>query len=570
MIRTIVAAALAVLAVAVPAPGQTLQSTVAAGDGTQLATDIYLPFGSGPWPAVLVRTPYAKDDLQLVCLTLNLMDYACVVQDTRGRGQSGGADTVFRDDADDGRLTVEWIAAQSWCDGTISMFGGSAFAITQYLLAPGAAPALRSIAAAVATPDLYHHAFVQGGAVREALALNWLAGQGSLYFYQEVLEHRLKDAWWDPVEVLDHAGSVHAAGLHIGGWFDIFNQGTIDAFTTLQERGGSGAVGRQRLIMGPWTHNGVFEAGAGDLDYPSNAGIDVLDLMRDWYEATLGDDPQGLDDWPVAVVYLMGAVGKPGSPGNRWLELDRWPPPAFERPFFLAADGGLDVVAPAGGEIELTADPTDPVPTLGGANLHSDLVVDGRAMGEGPQDQQPLEARADVVTFSTEPLERPLTVVGRVIATFWVVPDTSDLDLCVRLTDVYPDGRSMLVLDGIQRARMRCGDDRECLLTPGEPVEITVDLWSTAIVFDAGHRIRIVVSGSNWPRFEVNSNNGLDLNLETEPQIARPRLLFGEDFPSRLELPLLIRLRRATGRARPSDGAGKRWLPIAERSTDRP
>jgi len=137
----------------------------------------------------------------------------------------------------------------------------------------------------------------------------------------------------------------------------------------------------------------------------------------------------------------------------------------------------------------------------------------------------------------------------------WLVPDTPDLDLAIRLTDVYPDGRSMLVLDGIQRARMRCGDDTECLLTPGVPVELTVELWSTALVFNAGHRIRISVSGSNWPRFEVNPNDGLDLNLQTPGQIARPRLLFGTDHPSRLELPVLPMVRRAGGRLRPAGKA---------------
>jgi hypothetical protein len=150
--------------------------------------------------------------------------------------------------------------------------------------------------------------------------------------------------------------------------------------------------------------------------------------------------------------------------------------------------------------------------------------------------------------FETEPLSEPLLVVGPVRCALWLVPDTYDLDLAVRLTDVYPDGRSMLVLDGIERARMRCGDDRECLLTPGVPVELTVELWSTAIVFNAGHRIRIAVSGSNWPRFEVNPNHGGDLNIPASPVVAHPVLRFGPDYPSRLELPVLTQLRRPAGR----------------------
>lgn len=234
----------------------------------------------------------------------------------------------------------------------------------------------------------------------------------------------------------------------------------------------------------------------------------------------------------------MGAAGERDAPGNEWIDLETWPPQVRTTRLYLSAAAGLATTLPTPGDVTLLSDPSDPVLTIGGANLHPGLIVNGREMGDGPQDQRPIEERPDVLTFTTEPLEQPVTVMGPVRATFWLVPDTPDLDLAVRLTDVYPDGRSMLVLDGIQRARMRCGDDAECLLTPGVPVELTVDLWSTAQVFNAGHRIRISVSGSNWPRFEVNPNDGLDLNLDSPGQVARPRLLLGADYPSRLELPV--------------------------------
>ena len=553
------------LAAAMPASGQVF-ATVFANDGTPLATDIYRPLRSGPHPVILIRTPYGRDGRFEPCLAFALLGYACVAQDTRGRGDSGGDDTVFRDDADDGRATIEWLAEQSWCDGNIGMFGGSAFAITQYLPAPGADSALRSIAPVVATPDLYHHAFLQGGAIREALAVNWLNGQDSGFFFDEILQHRLKDAWWDKLEVLEHVGSIHTAGVHVGGWYDIFGQGTLDAFTELQENGGSGAVGRQHLIMGPWTHGGLFTNLIGDLVYPLNAVRDPVTMLLPWYDATLRGDTSEIEDWPAARVYLMGAVGEPRAPGNEWIDLDQWPPPVRPRQFYMSADAGLAMRAAEPGELTLISAPSDPVPTLGGANLHPSLIVDGREMGDGPQDQRPIETRSDVLTFTTEPLVQPLTVMGPVRARVWLVPDTPDLDLAVRLTDVYPNGRSMLVLDGIQRARMRCGDENECLLTPGVPVEITVELWSTALVFNAGHSIRISVSGSNWPRFEVNPNDGLDLNLQTPGQVAQPRLLFGADHPSRLELPVLPMVRRAGGRVQP---ASKSIIRASSNSTEK-
>lgn len=553
-ILSFVVALVVALTTPMPASGQTFV-TVDADDGTPLATDIYRPFGSGPHPVILIRTPYGRDGWVETCFAFSILGYACVAQDTRGRGDSGGEDTVFRDDADDGRATIEWLTDQSWCDGNIGMFGGSAFAITQYLPAPGADSALRSIAPVVATPDLYHHAFLQGGAIREALAVNWLDGQGSGFFYEEVLQHRVKDAWWDALEVLEHVGSINTAGLHVGGWYDIFGQGTLDAFTEFREDGGSGAVGWQHLVIGPWTHGGLFSNNSGVLTYPANAALDPLDLLLPWYDATLRGDTSEIEDWPAARVYLMGAVGEPGASGNQWIDLDQWPPPVRPRHFYLSDTSSLSMRLPQPGELILTSDPSNPVPTLGGANLHPSLEVDGREMGDGPMDQRPIEARSDVLTFSTDPLVQPVTVMGPVRAKVWLVPDTPDLDLAVRLTDVYPDGRSMSVLDGIQRARMRCGDEAECLLIPGEPVELTVELWSTALVFNTGHRIRISVSGSNWPRFEVNPNDGLDLNLQTPGQVAQPRLLFGEGHPSRLELPVLPMARRVGGRVLPANKA---------------
>ncbi|HNX51212.1 MAG TPA: CocE/NonD family hydrolase, partial [Thermoanaerobaculaceae bacterium] len=198
--------------------------------------------------------------------------------------------------------------------------------------------------------------------------------------------------------------------------------------------------------------------------------------------------------------------------------------------------GGLNQELPAGGQRPFTSDPARPVPTLGGANLFE--TVDGHAQGVGPQDQLEVEQRADVLVFSSPVLTRPLTVVGPLRARLWVQSDTPDLDLAVRLTDVYPDGRSMLVTDGMARARMRCGDDRECFLSPGEPAELLVELTSTALVFNTGHRLRLSVSGSNWPRFEVNPNHGGDLNSPGAARVAHPTLLVGPAHPSRLELPV--------------------------------
>ncbi len=535
-----------------PVAAQDIETFVTADDGILLATDVYLSFGDGPWPVVLIRTPYDKNGLTVMGEALALLGFACVIQDTRGRFESEGVDTVFRDDGDDGRATLDWIAEQEWCDGTVGTLGGSAFAITGYMLAPDANPVLASMMAVVATPDLYHHAFLQGGAIREALAENWLTDQGSLAMYDEIRHHRLKDGWWDPAEVLSRSNRIGAAGLHIGGWYDIFSQGTLDAFTTLQHLGGPGAQGRQHLIMGPWSHNSLGARLVGEISFPANAVLDPLDTIVPWLNHTLRGWSNEVTDWPAVLVYLMGGQEE-GAPGNEWVELADWPPPARERRLYLAEGGRLSARVASEGEHEILIDPDDPVPTLGGNNLFADLVVNGRSMGDGPHDQRPIEERPDVLSFTTRPLPGPVTVMGRVSATLWIRPDTQDLDLAVRLTDVTPDGRSMLILDGIQRARMRCGDDRECLLIPGVPTEVTVDLWSTAMVFNTGHRIRVDVSGSNSPRFEVNPNHGGSLEALQPGVVARPELLFGIDYPSRIELPVLSPgVRRSVQRFHPA------------------
>jgi predicted acyl esterase len=523
---------------------------VPAYDGALLATDVYrIPFTHAR-PVVVMRTPYGRDGLSTVCTSLNLLGYNCVAQDQRGLGGSGGGDgTIFLHDGDDGRATLEWVAAQDWCDGRIAAFGGSALGITAYQLAPDAVPDLRCTLVGVASADLFHAGYFQGGAIREADIRTWLEGLALAGFYDQMKQHRLWDSWWQSMDVLSRSGQVVAPGLHLAGWYDVFQQGTLDAWAAFQHRGGDGAAGRQFLVVGPWTHGDFGSRQAGELEYPANAALDLVPLVTDWFGYWLKGDHTGVDRWPAVRVYLMGAVGEE-APGNLWLDLDDWPPPARTVALHLGADGSLTRELPAATEVELLVDPGDPVPTLGGANLYPDLDVGGRPMGAGPFDQRPVEARDDVLGFSSEPLAEPLVVVGRVRCRLWVRPDTPDLDLSVRLTDVYPDGRSMLVVDGIQRARFRCGDDRECLLVPGEPTLVEVDLWSTALVFAAGHRVRVDVAGSNAPRFEVNPNDGGDLNAGA-PVVARPRLLLGASYPSALLLPVLDQPRRPAGRVGP-------------------
>ena len=352
-----------------------------------------------------------------------------------------------------------------------------------------------------------------------------------------------------PYQFIDRAAETNAPMLHIGGWYDLNMQGALDGFHAFQHGGGDGARGHQYLIVGPWTHSawGVSDL-PGGVTYPDNATLDLDAIGADFRDYWLKGAPTGVDQWPAVQVYLMGSVEEEDAPGNEWVELDGWPPWSYVKPWYLDASGGLAGTVAPSGSIPLTIDPNDPVRTMGGANL---------IVGSGPLLQYLAEDRPDVLTFTSEVLEQPVAIMGPVTARIWIRPDTYDLDLSVRLCDVYPQGsfpeeKSRLVIDGIQRARMRCGDDHECFLEPGVATEIEMDLWSTAIVFNAGHQIRVSIAGSNYPRFEVNPNHGGDLNGDDEPVIAYPEILFGPDHPSRILLPV-IRLDDIQVRGTPGD-----------------
>lgn len=520
-----------------PTRGPTLETVrVAMRDGVGLATDFYLPEGAGPWPAVLTRTPYGKHQFLNHSRRLNALGYAVIVQDTRGRFDSEGkADIFFTDgwgDLADGYDTVEWVALQPWCNGKVGMTGASAMGITQYLAAGSAPPHLVVCDVAVACASQYHHAAYPGGAFGEALVKDWLTQNG---FPPEVLDtvrsHRTYDSRWRVANLEEVAGRVQVPMRHFGGWYDVFQQGTIDAFTILQHSGGEGARGRQRLIMGPWAHGGRPE---GELDFPPQAAEHPREPSgTSWLARWLHGEPNGaFEDTPPVQYYTMGACGEPGAPGNKWRSADDWPVPAASREYFLQDGGTLGRTPPVKESRQtFSYDPRNPVPTLGGCNL---------TISRGPMDQSELESRPDVLVFTTEVLTAPLEVTGRVLARLWVSSTAPDTDFTVKLTDVYPDGRSMLVCDGIRRARFRNSFTKPELMRPGDVYALEVDLWSTSIVFNAGHRIRLAVSSSNYPRFEPNPNTAGGPGSGSDPAVARNSVhLGGEAHASRVILPVV-------------------------------
>jgi predicted acyl esterase len=501
-------------------------------DGIHLATDVYLPDESSiPHGTVLIRTPYDKNGLKLLGNEWSSNGWPVVIQDMRGRYASEGIDTVFRNAHTDGPDTLEWIADQSWCNGKIATYGGSALGINQYYMAGANPEALTCQYIQIATPNLYKHAVQQGGQFRQSLVEGWLQGQGSLFVLDEYFQHENYTLdYWTNVSLEDNWDDVNVAAIHIGGWYDCFAQGTIDGFLGYQYMGGPGARGNSKLIMGPWTHGGGQQQ--GELTYPENANDNFSFLMFvDMVEQYTMDGPDDFDTWPAVTYYVMGDVDNETAPGNVWLTDYAWPISYTETLAYLHSDRSLQLsTEQASSSFTYTYDPTDPVPTLGGQNLN---------IARGPYDQQSVETRDDVLVFSSEILESPLWISGPVKARLYVSSNCSDTDFTVKLCDVYPDGRSMLITDGILRMRNRNGCDHWEFMEEETIYEIEVDLWSTSYIFNTGHQVRISVSSSNAPRFLPNPNTKEPIHQNTTYNIAENTLHIGNIHPSALLLPIV-------------------------------
>ena len=284
--------------------------------------------------------------------------------------------------------------------------------------------------------------------MRQSLAVEWIKRNK---FNEEALQlfsrmHRLYDSFWRVRSLRFAVHRVNVPAFHGGGWFDIFSQGTLDAFVMMQHDSAPGARGRQKLLMGPWPHG--IKKKVGELTFPENSVHPPgFDMMK-WFDYWIKGIDTGVFDGPPVTYYVMGDVDDPEAPGNEWRTAQDWPIPCRYTPLYLREGGRLTFEKPSEESSSTTYvyDPRNPVLTKGGPNLH---------LPAGPMDQRELESRPDVLVFQTDPLEEPLQVIGRVKVKLWASSSCVDTDFVAKLIDVYPDGRSMLIADGIIRGRFR-------------------------------------------------------------------------------------------------------------------
>ncbi len=517
-------------------PPEKKTEKVAMRDGTLLATDLYLPQGDGPFPVVLTRTPYGRVKRGKDAASFVNDGYVFIIQDMRGRFDSQGENLPFHgcgwSEHQDGVDTLAWIKKQPWCDGRIATIGGSAGGITQNLLAGAAPEDLKAQYISVAAASMYSDGTYIGSAFRKADIENWTTGNK---FDPKALElmrsHPSYDDYWARFETATRHAQVKVPAVHVGGWFDMFAQGTLDEFVGRQHHGEPGAKGAQKLVMGPWTH-AIGKMPAGELTFPNATRVPVqYDPLR-WFAHYLKGQDNGAEKEPAVAYYVMGDTATPGAPGNEWRFANDWPVPAKETAVYLTGDRKLSLEKPSAATAphEYTFDPANPCPTLGGHNLTID---------RGSMDQRKIEGRDDVLVFTSDVLDKPVEVTGRIFAKIFVSSSAADTDLSVRLCDVYPDGRSMLIAEGIQRLRYRKSREKPEPLTPGQVEEVSIDCWSTSQIFNTGHRVRVTITSSNFPRFDVNPGTAQPWSETGEKVKQTNRIYCDAEHPSRLVVPVV-------------------------------
>jgi len=507
---------------------------VAMRDGVKLATDIHRPEGDGPWPTLLIRTPYNKNGAKGFAGEATKRGYVLVAQDFRGRFASEGDDyPVFLHggwgEHQDGYDTVEWIAEQAWCNGKVGAFGMSAPGIALNMMAPSRPPHLVCCYSSVAFSSMYHQGAYQGGAFRKSLLESWLAlSKFSAKNLELFRAHPEYDDFWRAFDTERVAERVNVPFMYVGGWYDIFVAGTLNSFMTVNKNGDTGARGRCRLVMEAYGH------GRNDVLVFPNAGQPKAADMWNWFDVWLKRDGEGLEEIPVVQYFTMGDPNDPNTPGNRWYTSDDWPVQAEAKKVYLHPDRRLRLEPPQElfGSSSYEYDPKDPVPTIGGANL---------IIAKGPMDQRGIEDRADVLLFNSPVLHRPIEITGPITVRLWASSTARDTDFTAKICDVYPDGRSMIVLDGIIRARHRNSMEKSELLEPEKIYEFEIDLWSTSLVISPGHSVRVAISSSNAPRFEPNPNTGKPAGSDDETQVATNTIYVNAKHPSHVVFPVVWR-----------------------------
>ncbi|MBV9712474.1 MAG: CocE/NonD family hydrolase [Ktedonobacteraceae bacterium] len=568
-------------------------------DGVVLRANVYRPVGEGKWPVLLTRLPYGKD-LPLGTAAMDPVQvarrgYVVVVQDTRGRFSSEGEWDPMRREILDGEDSVAWAAQLPYSTGNVGMYGISYFGFTQWAAAIQRPPALKAMIPVMTWNDPLNSVLFRNGALELGVSASWHLMMGmdvllrryrgdpdprnlgsALYMLTKEMDALAGQGYWSmplkefgplkrndvapaffesvnypmdrehaaPLTILGRHEQVTVPTLNVGGWYDIFLKDTIENFRIMRAQGSTPEARQSKLLIGPWAH-GVFTNPIGEIDFGFASGAALIDLKIDfvslqvrWFDTFLkGIDTGMLNEAPIKL-FVMGA--------NIWRDENEWPlARAVETRYYLHSQGRANTLN-GDGELSTSVpeteasdsyvyDPNRPVITHGGALL---MVPDFRP---GSLDQRSVESREDVLVYSTPVLEQDVEVTGPVTVRLWAISSAPDTDFVARLVDIHPDGYAQNLTDGIIRARYRnfLQSGQEALIEPGKAYEYEIDLWATSNLFKKGHRIRLDVTSSNFPRWDRNPNTGHAFGEDSEVVVAQQTILHDAAHPSYVVLPLV-------------------------------
>ena len=575
-------------------------------DGTKLATDIYLPGGSGKFPVILSRSPYDKNGDKSNAAFFTKHGYVFVAQDTRGRYNSEGTWRFLADDGKDGEECVNWIVAQPWSDGKVGMMGTSYVGGTQHAAAMRRPNGLVTIIPVDAVSNPGRQGMRNAGAF-ELRFWNWImlnTAKGSKAskdpatqkvlqemadnrrkylanlplrkgttplklspenedWLIEAMKHGANDEFWDFNNIIDHADRYKDMPVYlVGGWYDSWGGNTTANYGALSKAITSPVY----LIMGPWIHGKQGSHAHGQVEFGADAAIaDPLAWRLEWFDHWLrGRDNKVGKEAPFASkvrIFTMGSGDGHKTPdgllyhGGRWRDETQWPPEKSKpTPYYFQRTGALTKDLPRSdtATTSFVFDPKNPVPTIGGNISSGDGILVQGAWDQrgGPHlwnfpDPMPLSSRNDIVIFRTQPLNEDVEVTGEIQVKLWASSTAPDTDFTAKLIDVYPPspdfpgGFDLNIADGILRARYRDSLSDESLMEPGNVYTFTIKLYPTSNIFKKGHRIRVDVSSSNFPRFDVNPNTGEPLNDHRRTQTATNTIFHDHHHPSHIVLPVV-------------------------------
>ncbi len=530
-------------------------------DNVNLVGDIYFPDSEPPYSTIILRTPYGRQDKRFrdEGIFFSKNGFVFINLDVRGRGDSEGEFEPYFNEGKDGYDVIEWAAKQPWSNGNIGTFGASYSARIQWLTAIENPPHLKAMISIVSPSDPFVESptgvqdpmhlswryLVSGRTYKDPSDINWTEIYNTIPLkdmpnklgytlpdWEEASRHQTLDDYWRRICYQDKFNRLNIPVMHISGWYDDEQIGTFINYIGMKNSSATNySRENQSLIIGPWPHSVNTSTKLGGIDFGPTALIDLHKLELDWFRKHLNQESVKTEKIKI---FVMG--------DNEWKNFDDWPVPGTVRnDLYLSSNSRANSRFGDGkitfefseiieGQDSYLYDPANPVPFI---------TEPTSAQIGGPDDYSPIERRDDVLVYTSDVLKEEITVLGEVKAYLYVTSDAKDTDFTAMLTDVWPNGYSQRLCDGIVRTRYRKGMDKVVFLEEGIN-EVEIDMWNTGHTFKRDHRIRVDISSSAFPKYSRNLNNGsYDLYSESEMRVARNSVVHSRHYPSRISLRIL-------------------------------